>query len=370
VWWRCVHGHVWRTSPHKRVSGTGCPYCARLYAVRETSLAVVRPDVAAEWHPTRNGDLTPADVLPGAGARVWWQCGCGYEWQALVVSRTKGTGCPRCADSRPRGVPLLQKRPDLATEWDAQRNGPLDDNVMAGSHRRVWWQCSDAHRWQATIQRRARDRTRCPYCAGRRPTPENCLATVLPLLAAEWHPERNGPLSAADVLPHSRKRVWWRCASGHEWEAVVGARARGHSCPFCAGTRVEPGRSLAALYPTVATELNLMAVDPWQLAPHSPKRVLWTCSHGHSWSARVSDRTNGHGCPYCSGRLATLETSLAARHPELAATWHPNLNERVTPDDVLPGSHRRAWWRCELGHAWQATIAARTRGARCPICLT
>lgn len=309
VWWRCPSGHVWRTSPDRRVAGTGCPYCSRSRPWTDNSLAVLRADLAAEWHPYRNDTLSPADVLPASGRRVWWQCHCGREWAAVIAARTAGTGCPTCADSTRRGEPLIRARPELVDQWDAVRNGPLDATTMAGSHRSVWWRCEQGHRWSARIQTRVRHRSACPYCSGRRPTTETSLAAVRPDVASEWHPDRNGDLAATDVLPGSRRRVWWRCRAGHEWDAVVSARARGTGCPFCSGRRVTRSASLAALRPDLAAELVGDDVDAATLAPQSNRRLWWRCRHGHRWAARISDRTRGHGCPTCSGRRGPMRTA-------------------------------------------------------------
>jgi hypothetical protein len=42
--------------------------------------------------------LTPFDVVAGSNKKVWWQCleNPGHEWQATVINRTKGRGCPYC----------------------------------------------------------------------------------------------------------------------------------------------------------------------------------------------------------------------------------------------------------------------------------
>ena len=32
------------------------------------------PDLVKEWHPTKNGDLTPNDFTHGSGKKVWWLC--------------------------------------------------------------------------------------------------------------------------------------------------------------------------------------------------------------------------------------------------------------------------------------------------------
>jgi hypothetical protein len=59
-------------------------------------LATLRQDLAAEWHPTRNADLTPDQVVPGSNQYAWWQCEHGHEWRAMIASRNRGHGCERC----------------------------------------------------------------------------------------------------------------------------------------------------------------------------------------------------------------------------------------------------------------------------------
>ena len=65
------------------------------------NLAVSAPSMAAEWHPTKNGKLTPHDVTLGSGKIVWWKCpeGPEHEWRCAVGSRLK-QGCPFCANMR------------------------------------------------------------------------------------------------------------------------------------------------------------------------------------------------------------------------------------------------------------------------------
>ena len=61
------------------------------------NVSVTHPELAAEWHPTNNGELTPQEITAGSRKKPWWQCPtCGHEWQAFVFQRAKGTGCPEC----------------------------------------------------------------------------------------------------------------------------------------------------------------------------------------------------------------------------------------------------------------------------------
>ena len=120
----------------------------------------------------------------------------------------------------------------LLKQWSHIRNGPLTpEQVIYGSSKKVWWVCEKGHEWEAMIKSRVVG-CGCPVCANRRLVPGlNDLATIHPELSKQWHPEKNGALTPRDVLPGSRRKVWWRCGEGHEWQATVGSRAEGKGCP-------------------------------------------------------------------------------------------------------------------------------------------
>ena len=102
VWWLCGADHEWSTLLFVRTKkDKGCPYCRGYLASERNSLATTYPDVAAEWHPSKNLPLTPSMVTRASGRKVWWKCSTNsaHEWQAQVKNRTVvGSGCPRCAE--------------------------------------------------------------------------------------------------------------------------------------------------------------------------------------------------------------------------------------------------------------------------------
>ena len=243
VWWQCAQGHQWQCAVYARTtSGSKCPYCAgKLPVPGENDLATRFPNVASEWHPTKNSPLTPNQLLPGSHRLVWWACGKGHEWQAIVKSRAAGCGCPVCANRgvQPGDNDLATTHPDLAKEWHPTRNGTATpDAISPYSSRKVWWACEKGHPYQATAASRTMHGGGCPYCAGRRVLPGfNDLATVDPKTAEQWHPTLNGNLTPEMVTAGSRKKVWWQCSEGHVWKAAVYARTgkQKSGCPVCAG---------------------------------------------------------------------------------------------------------------------------------------
>ncbi|MCK4574860.1 zinc-ribbon domain-containing protein, partial [candidate division WOR-3 bacterium] len=101
-----------------------------------------------------------------------------------------------------------------------------------GTDKKVWWLCSAGHAWQASVGERSRGKG-CPYCCGRLVCSDNCLETLNPSLAKEWHPTKNGSLTPKEVTPGSNKKVWWLCQNGHEWQARIQDRNRGKGCMLC-----------------------------------------------------------------------------------------------------------------------------------------
>lgn len=96
--WLCPNGHTYSADPNHRIQGTGCSVCASRTIVQgQNDLASVRPELAKEWHPTKNLPLTPSNVSKSSGKKVWWLCPkCGHEWPAGVNKRAAGRRCPNC----------------------------------------------------------------------------------------------------------------------------------------------------------------------------------------------------------------------------------------------------------------------------------
>jgi len=136
--------------------------------------------------------------------------------------------------------------------------------------------------------------------------------------------------------------------------------------------------SLERLHPAIAAQWHPTkneALTPDQVLPGSSQKVWWHCLAGpdHEWQAPVAHRTTkGTGCPMCEGKSLSVTNSLMTLYPEIAAQWHPTKNGTLTPDQIVAGSSKKAWWRCPNGpdHKWPASVKSRTKtkGTVCPDC--
>lgn len=368
------------------------------------SLAERCSDVAAEWHPTRNGSLRAVDLVAGSHTKVWWLCpSCGNEWRMAPKARTAPpfSGCPPCSYKRAGdilrkpypGESLAERHPQVAAEWHPTKNGELQPGeVSQASATRAWWLCSDSdcmHEWQVAVANRTSGkRSGCPKCSRRQrnlPAKGQSLADLFPDLVAEWHPSKNGDSSPTLFKRGSKTKVWWQCREcKHEWQAAIANRAvQGSGCSPCSykvrialRDKPKPGQSFAELHPEVAaqwcTERN-GDLRPERLKPGSDLLVWWRCpARGHEWKARIYTRTgkNKTGCPQCRD-LPKPGESFGERFPEVAGQWHPTKNGDHTPRDFKHGSKFVAWWKCPAqGHTWRAPIIYRRNSGptSCPKC--
>jgi hypothetical protein len=202
--------------------------------------------------------------------------------------------------------------------------------------------------------------------------------------------------------------IQWKCHNGewpngdyaddHEWEQEIYARwdrkkKIPRRCPFCPGDgrrSICDSNSLGALGGKLVEEWHPdNELTPFQVLPYSHEKVKWKCHDGewpngdyaddHEWSAMVSDRSQGKGCPFCHGDSVCESNSLLVTHPELVKEWHP--------DNIQPASNFKAGtslrylpkWKCYKGtwpdgrfaddHEWRTRIVNRTRGSGCHFCL-
>jgi len=84
----------------------------------------------------------------------------------------------------------------------------------------------------------------------------------------------------------------------------------------------------------------------------------------------VRNRTQGTGCPFCSGTAVCQHNTLATKAPQVALFWDAKKNHPLSPDQVTVSSNMRAHWRCSAClHEWQAAVMHKAHGKTgCPKC--
>ena len=119
---------------------------------------------------------------------------------------------------------------------------------------------------------------------------------------------------------------------------------------------------LSVTHPELAAQAD--GWDTSTLSAGSSKKVGWKCEYGHIWRATVNDRSNGSGCPFCSGlRVIRGQTDLKTLNAKLAAEAF-----EFDPTTLAQFSSKKVGWKCERGHTWQDSVSHRSAGRGCPVC--
>lgn len=458
VWWKCPKcGYKWQQSVMDRTrkkSPAHCPCCTSRVVVKGVNdFATFYPEAVKEWHPTKNGDLTPYVVSRQSSKRVWWKCqSCGHEWQTSISSKR---GCPKCLHKPINGKDdLATLRPDIASEWHPTKNGNLTPyDVKQYSNKKVWWMCPNSHEYQATVSERTRKNgkgTNCPICwkVNQTSYPEQAIffyvKQLYPDAVNRYKADFLGTMELDIYIPSIKLAVEY---DGEVWhrENKLQREQKKYKCCVAQGIKLIRIRekiaalgtniadeqicikkikkdredkidlediikhlitkinftgkslqvnliadeikiresyqtkikgSLAELYPEIAKEWHPYrngALTPESCKAGSAYKIWWKCSKcGYEWKSSISKRTkSGHGCLNCSKQAPLIGTNdMATLYPEIAKEWHPTKNGNIVPNNIRPKSNRKYWWKCKkCGYEWQSSANNRiAHKSGCPAC--
>ena len=365
VFWRCTRcSFEWEAPVRARAAGQKpCRRCL--------SLARRYPALAAEWHPTLNGTVSPEHVAPNCIKRRWWTCAvCKSPWLATPNQRVQGsTSCSKC--SKVRTAEALR----LASAEVLERFGALNIEVRAEAYRNNstpvpvrFLGCG--HHGSISLEKSqasakaGNSRGLCQKCSRAAGT---ALRRAPQSDAAARFSAHELRLLETFRSVRTRHRVLHE-ACGQEGLAQLYTLERGHPmwCTAC--------HSVALRAPHLVHEWHESNPQkPIEVAVGARLEVLWCFEPcGHVEPLSVKARALGkQGCPVCAGRRVRPSNCLATRIPEIAAEWHPTLNGSLGPQDVTWSAGRSVWWRCAIdpSHEWRTKVNARTSsGTGCPEC--
>ena len=366
VWWKCCKGHEWQAYIYDRNNGKGCPYCAGKKVLKGyNDLQTINPTLAKEWNYEKNGNLKPENFTVNSGQKIWWKCQKGHEWQATIHNRNKGNGCPYCNSERNTSFPeyaivYYLKKYEIDVFHLYREKGYELDIYIPSKKIAIEY---DGYLWHKNKTKKDLEKNRMceidgiklyrmregllplydtsiDYVVQRNQEDleiilkeilcniigtnvdvdierdaiaienlreftekESSLLFYNPEIASEWNYEKNGNLKPEHFAANSNKKVWWKCNKGHEWQAAISTRNKGHRCPYCSGIKVFKGHNdLQTVNPTLAKEWNYernAGLTPTDVMPNSGRKVWWKCCNGHEWQARIANRNHGNGCPEC-----------------------------------------------------------------------
>ncbi len=391
VWWKCSKcGYEWKTCPSKRRK---CIKCLHKPDIGKNDLATLYPKIAKEWHPTKNGDMTPYDVKSKSNRIVWWLCANNHEYQAKISERTradKGTHCPQCFRVNQTSFPeqaifyyIKQIFPDAINKYKPKFLGTMELDIYIPKYN-IGIEY-DGEFWHKK-EKELREKKKYNICKDNnihlirfkegdkkdyKDVADECFFMPTPSKRIKWLERYIQYL--LNSLDTSFEKIFGKNLCGIKWYDINIQR---DELKIREMYQTQMKGSVAELYPEISKEWHPTKngkLTPKDCKAGSIYKAWWKCSKcGYEWQSPVNKRTNsGHGCLHCSKQIAVSGIDdIATLYPEIAKEWHPTKNGNLTPKDVRPKSNKIVWWKCsKCGYEWNTTCNNRIgKKSGCPCC--
>lgn len=114
-----------KMSWHDILGNTNCGVCSGNQTGLYHNLEKTHDKISSEWHPTKNGNLTPKDVTYASNKKIWWLCPSGHSYCSAVYSRTNGTDCKICSDSLHESKIATKLKDYILNKYNAEKEYPI-----------------------------------------------------------------------------------------------------------------------------------------------------------------------------------------------------------------------------------------------------
>ena len=380
-WFICENGHQFDQKP-SAISGLErwCRFCENQEVPYEASIASTHPEIAKQWHPTKN-KKTSSEVSIGSSTLYWWLCpkGSDHEWEATPHS-LKRNGCSVCSGHTVVfSTSLAGKFPELIKEIDVKKTNIDPKKIYHQSTELLPWKCPRcSHEWSVPVRARTYAKTGCGKCSTQTSMPELRVFTELQHLFPDAQRRSKLDGKEADIyIPSLQTVVEYDGSYYHknlENEdskkteifnnlGLTVIRAREEPL-HCSELDVQVPKRLSKLESSHIMEILKL----FEISDPNISDIVESYSENDGF---VADEEYRRLISYLPA--PPPEESLAEKKPELAKEWHYEKNHPLTPEMFYPRSGSRVRWICHKGCEWDATIDKRTGGKNmksrgCPYC--
>ena len=318
VWWKCLKcNYEWQAKIGNRaILNRGCPCCTnQKVVVGINDLATTHPEIAREWHPTKNGSLMPQSVTHGTGKKVWWLCPLGHEYQATVLHRTQGNGtnCPICSSGiqtsfAEQAVYYYVKQifPDAINRYTTDFLGKMELDIFIPSI--------------------------------------NC---AIEYDGEAWH--------KVDKLEREQRK--YKICKDQNITLIR--------------MREKKSLSLINISDFEISGDKLYLYNNLEIAIADLINLLRALGNGFcNYNNNINIKKDKYKILQYKTRLKG--ETLQEKYPQIAKEWHPTKNGKLKPDMFKPSSGHKIWWLCPIcGNEYETTINHRTtkiKPTSCPKC--
>jgi len=380
VHWKCQYGHEWIVSAKERNMGQNCPYCSNkrvLVGYNDLYTYCINnhlEDVITEFDTDKN-KFTMKDVTAGSDRDTWWKCSNGHSYKSSPSRRVmRGAGCGICSHNiLAKGInDLATTNPEIAKEWDYEKNKEKPDEVMAGSNiKKYWFICPKGHSYKTTVLGRKRG-TDCPQCNIENHTsfPERAIFYYMKQYIDEvkdsYHNSIIGRKEIDIYLPKYNFGIEY---DGQAWHKDYNRDIEKDKVCFENGIELLRVREYGCYeYDSTSIKTYITAYDMEELN----NAILFIFNYlNKKFSLKIKpdvdvDRDRVKILELMN--LSEKENSVANYCPNIEEYWDYEKNGIIKPEQISHASVKKIYLKCSKGHNWVAKAGDFVLRPYCPYC--
>ncbi len=384
VWWICpTCKETYECMLYSKRENVGCPYCSNKTIKKGLNdIFTINPSWKKYWDYKENEKrgINPYKLSRNSHIKASWICSICEKKFVRSLSKTKNVVlCSDCSINN--GVTnriktytekygsLSEMYPEIAKEWDYEKNGVLKPNdVTSHSSQKVWWICPNGHSYKSSISHKVNGRG-CPKCSKEKSIsfPEKAIVYYLNKVDKEiiesYQPDfLNG--KEIDIFIKNKNigiefdgAVWHKDISRDLEKnkmcfdnGITLYRIRESKCPVLNSTSKD-------IYVKMNDNYKSLDIIIFKLIKRLyDKEIIVDINQDRMEILKLVSYT-------------IKQRSLESLFPEISKEWDYEKNKGLLPSQFYATSSRKVWWICPKGHSYDCTISHRTTDNNgCPYC--
>ncbi len=357
------------------------------------------PEILEEWDYEKNRDIDIKKIASHSSKKAFWRCPKHkHSYSARIGKRVQGHKCIYCTNRAVlEGFNDLQSQyPDIALDFDEEKNGFCAKNITYGSTKKIYWKCHVCGcEWITSAARRTRNNAKCPVCVKKQSIAKRRISQVkktggllkYPQLLEQWDYENNGDVDPLTVNINDNRYFYWKCLIGrHSFPSKIAHRVLNNKCPYCEGKKVLKG------FNDVESQCENVMVE-WDYENNQilPSEVIYTATAPKiHWKCyfcgqKFSTEPRKHrepGCKICKQKMRHKKKRLERvlnegeidknQYYDIYLDWDYEKNKECDWfwEEMTPTFTKKVFWRCHIcGHSWKTSMYRRIQeGTGCPAC--
>lgn len=221
-----------------------------------------------------------------------WKCERGHTWRATPSNIKQKKWCPKCAIER--RAASRRKSIEELQEIARSRGGQCLSENYKGTHKPHEWECAYGHHWKASPANIKSRGSWCPKCSRL----DGQKHRRLGIEKMQDVAREKGGVCISNHYNNINRKLWWRCANGHRWDATPANILSGKWCPKCS---IQKRRLSIDVFKRLAEEHGGKCLSDNYM--RLTQKLRWRCSEGHEWEAMASSVKNtGTWCAKCAAK--------------------------------------------------------------------